>query len=146
MCRSSFHGIVELIKDSKYFKYNLDRKKKASIEYQLLVFLRKMGLEGIEGNHDKIATFMGCGQGSMKTYAKQVRKAILKLKEKVIVWPDEEEKERMKLFIKCKHDFQKCIDIIDGTLIILHDRPYVFGDSYWTQKTCYALIKCTIDL
>ena len=68
-----------------------------------------------------------------------MRRAILKLKEKVIVWPDVEEKERMKVFIKCKHGFQKCVGIIYGTLIILHDRPHVFGDSYWTRKSCYAL-------
>ena len=68
-----------------------------------------------------------------------MRKAILKLKEKVIIWPDAEEKERMKLFIKCKHGFQECVGIIDGALIILHDRPHVFGDSDWTRKTCYAL-------
>ena len=139
MARSSFHAIVELIKDSKQFQNKPRRKKKASVEYHLLVFLRKMGSEGTEGNSDKIATFMGCGKGSVKVMVKRVRKAILKLKEKVIVWPDAEEKERMKLFIKCKHGFQKCVGIIDGTLISLHDRPHVFGDSYWTRRTCYAL-------
>ena len=70
-----------------------DRKIKASVEYHLLVFLQKIGSEGIEGNSDKIATFMGCGKGLVKTMVKQVRNAILKLKEKVIVWPDAEEKE-----------------------------------------------------
>ena len=52
MCRSSFHAIVELIKDSKYFKNKPGRKKKASVEFHLLVFLQKMGSEGTEGNHD----------------------------------------------------------------------------------------------
>ena len=43
MTRSSFHDILELIKDSKQFQYRM--KKKASVEHHLLVFLRKMGSE-----------------------------------------------------------------------------------------------------
>ena len=70
---------------------------------------------------------------------KRVRKAILKLKDKIVVWPDKEEKEWIKKFIKLKHGFQKCIGIIDGTLIVLHDCPRIYGDSYWCQKDCYSL-------
>ena len=102
MCRKSFHSIVELIKDSKQFQNKPNRQKKASVQLHLLVFLQKMGAEGTEGNNDKIASLLGIGKGSVNVFVKRVRKAILKLKEKVIVWLDEEEKERMKRFIKLK--------------------------------------------
>ena len=35
--------------------------------------------------------------------------------------------------------FQKCIGIIDGTLIILEKRPKNYGDSYFCRKQCYAI-------
>ena len=57
MCRKSFHSIVELIKDSKHFQNKPKKRKMATVQLHLLVFLRKMGAEGTEGNNDKIASF-----------------------------------------------------------------------------------------
>ena len=139
MCRDSFRTIVELIEDSKYFKSNPIKRKKGPVELHLLVFLRKMGSEGTEGNSDKIANFFGIGKGTVNLYVKRVKRAILKLKKQFIVWPDEKEKTRIKTQIKLDHGFQQCIGIIDGTLIVLHAKPHFFGDSYWCRKSCYAL-------
>ena len=55
-----------------------------------------MGAEGTEGNNDKIASLLEIGKGTMNTYVKRVRREILKLKDKIVVWPDKEEKERRK--------------------------------------------------
>ena len=52
-----------------------------------------MGAEGTEANNDKIALLLGISEGTVNTYVKRVRRAILKLKDKIVVWPDEEEKE-----------------------------------------------------
>ena len=98
-----------------------------------------MDAEGTEGDNDMIVSLLGIRKGNVNGFVKRVKIAILKLKEKIIIWPDEEEKERMKRFIKLKHGFQKCIGIVDGTLIVLHDRAHRYGDSYWCQKNCYAL-------
>ena len=66
-------------------------------------------------------------------------KALLNLKEEVICWPDGKEKESLKLRIKISSGFQKCIGIIDGTLIFLHERPKKYGDSYYCRKGRYAV-------
>ena len=51
------------------------------------------------------------------------------LKDKVVAWSNEEEKRRMKQRIKIKYGFQKCVGIIDGTLIVFHHMPLRYGDS-----------------
>ena len=139
MCRESFNAIVELIRDSKYFTNHPKKRKKGPVELHLLVFLRRMGAEGTEGNSDKIANFFGIGKGTVNVYVKRVKRAILKLKDKFVVWPDAKEKDRIKCQIKLNHGFQQCIGIIDGTLIVLNQRPHLYGDSYWCRKNCYAL-------
>ena len=77
-----------------------------------------MGAEGTKGNNNKIASLLGIGKGSVNAFVIRVRIAILKLK--IIVWPDVEEKERMKRFIKLKHGFQKCIGIIDVVHLLFY--------------------------
>ena len=105
----------------------------------LLVFLRRMGAEGTEASSAKLAHEFGIGKGSVNFYIKRVRKAILDLEDKFVAWPDEKEKERIKTRIKLKSGFQNCIGIIDGTLIVLHHRPHLYGDSYFSRKSCYAI-------
>ena len=69
----------------------------------------------------------------------RMKNAILSLKDKVITWPTQAQKERMKLEIKTKYGFQKCVGIIDVTIIILQNRPVKYGDSYYCRKNVYAL-------
>jgi len=48
-------------------------------------------------------------------------------------------KKRTKQRIKIKYGFQKSVGIIDGTLIVLQNRPLRYGDLYWCRTNCYAL-------
>ena len=46
----------------------------------------------------------------------------------------------MKQQIKIQYGFQKCIGIIDDTVIVLNNRPLQYGDSYWCRKKYYVII------
>ena len=139
MQRESFHKLTELLKDDDNFKNINGKKKKGNINQHLLVFLKRVGLEGTSGSASSIATFFGIGQGTVRNYVIRTTKALLNLKEEVICWPDGKEKESLKLRIKISSGFQKCIGIIDGTLIFLHERPKKYGDSYYCRKGRYAV-------
>ena len=94
-----------------------------------------MGAEGTKASSSKLALEFGIGKVAVNLYIKRVRKAILDLEQEHVVWPDKEEIERSKTRIKLKSGFQQCIGIIDGTLIVLHQRPHLYGDSYFSQKS-----------
>ena len=137
--RSSFCTIADLLAKSDCFWCFPGKRKKASVEKHLLVFLRRLGCEGVEGSRVSLASFFGIGKGTVDLYVERVVDALLELKDKVVIWPKGEKKETLKREIKCNFGFQRCIGIIDGTIIILNDRPLKFGDSYWCRKHCYSL-------
>ena len=55
------------------------------------------------------------------------------------MWPTASEREVMKTEKKVLYGFQNCIEIIDGTIVILDKRPSYYGDSYWCRKQCYSM-------
>ena len=58
MQRESFHKLTELLKDDDNFKNINGKKKKGNINQHLLVFLKRVGLEGTSGSASSIATFL----------------------------------------------------------------------------------------
>ena len=136
--RSSFHWLCDLFSKSPHL-LSQGNKEIFSIEFHLLLFLRKVGSEGVEASDTKMANFFGIGKGSVSILFNRMKQAILSFKRDVIKWPTEQEKNAMKLEIKTRYGFQKCVGIIDGTIIILNQRPQKFGDSYWCRKCVYSL-------
>ncbi len=136
--RYSFHWLLQLFIDSPELA-SVGTKERLPPALHLLLFLKKVGSEGVSANDSQLAQFFGIGKGTVPIMFRRMKSAILSLKEDVISWPTAEEKEIMKLEIKAKYGFQKCIGIIDGTIIILSQRPDRYGDSYWCRKCCYSL-------
>ena len=139
MTRTGFKALLHAIKDDDVFKSHPGKMKKAPVEHHLLVFLYRVGREGSAGGDATVATFIGIGKGSVKNYVRRVTKALVRLKDDVVVWPRGEEKDNLKTRMKVNFGFQKCIGIIDGTLIPLARRPTEYGDSYFCRKQCYAI-------
>ena len=139
MSRHAFNVIFPLIHQHKVFKKEGIGKKQYAVQLQMLVFLKRIGSEGAEGNSKKIANFFGISSGTVRNIIKRVTKAILSLKDDVIMWPKASEREAMKTQIKVLYGFQNCIGIIDGTIVILDKRPSYYGDSYWCRKQCYSM-------
>ena len=139
MSRSAFWVIHDLIKYHEVFLQQNNHRQQYPVELQLLVFLKRLGSEGVEGNNTKVASFFGIGKGSVDNYVNRVRKAVLSMKADIIRWPDAEERARIKKEIKINYGFQQCIGIIDGTIIVLCQKPSYYGESYFCRKQCYAV-------
>ena len=105
----------------------------------MLHFLKRLEGEGVAENADSLADYFGIGKGAVYTVINRITKTLLSLKDEYIRWPNEEEKETMKMEIKFKYGFQNCIGIIDGTIIILDKKPLQYADAYWCRKHCYSL-------
>ena len=139
--RNAFWHIYNMINDKSSLQALSLKggRKKLPIELQLLNFLKRLGSEGVAGNADSLADYFGIGKGTVYTVINRITKTLLSLKDEYIRWPNEEEKETMKMEIKFKYGFQNCIGIIDGTIIILDKKPLQYADAYWCRKHCYSL-------
>jgi predicted DNA-binding protein YlxM (UPF0122 family) len=60
------------------------------------VFLFCVGKEGSAGSASAVASHFKIGRGSVHNYMKRTVKALHEMKEAVIHWPDDTEKEDMK--------------------------------------------------
>ena len=138
--RQSFWLLHDQLKESTYFqqKKHSDPAITRLLFQQLLVFLYRIGMEGSSGSASNIAAFFGIGYGSVQRYVQNITKAVLEFEDKVITWPNEQEKEEMKARIQGS-GFRHCIGIIDGTLVFLSRKPSVSAESYYSRKCAYAV-------
>jgi hypothetical protein len=52
----------------------------------------------------------------------------------MLFWPAEEEQQGISSRIKAKHAYKNCVGIVDGTHVLLSNRPENCGEEYYTRK------------
>ena len=137
----SFFKFVEMIQNDPIF-HKRKFKKARPVEHQLLVFLYRIGREGVGASLNSLSTFFKIGKGSIRNYIKNCLKAILKLQHQTIYWPSQSERDEMKQRLMAT-GFRHCVGIIDGTLVCLDRRPAHHHECYYSRKSDYS-INCTI--
>ena len=136
MSRESFLALVEKVRSHKAFRCK--NKKSRSVEFQLLVFLYRTGLEGSAGGNRRVSANFGIGSGTVGTYVTNCMNALLSIKREHVHWPNDEEKKTMKDRMST-HGFRHCIGIVDGTLIMLKQSPNHHPETYFSRKKQYAI-------
>ena len=139
MNRSSYHILLSLLEHKETFYTVSKGRKQLPIPLQLLIFLRRIGSEGTEASYTKLAVFFGIGAGTVSVVVRRVQNAFLEHYDELVSWPSLEGKSLMKEQIKVEYGFQNCIGIIDGTIIIMDEKPLKYGESYYCRKNCYSL-------
>jgi hypothetical protein len=137
LSRESFFLLLEEIQTKKAFKKS-KFKGQRPIAFQLLVFLFRIGKEGSGGGPLCVSSHFGIGKGSVINYVRRCTHALLEMKDNVVYWPGQEEKDEMKTRLSA-NGFRHCVGIIDGTLVVLDTRPEKFHECYYSRKSCYAL-------
>jgi hypothetical protein len=137
LSRESFHLLLEEIRDLPHFKSKRTNKQQP-VALQLLVYLFRVGKSGSGGSANACSTHFGIGVGSIYAYVRRVVEALLSLSKDVIYWPDKNERNDMKSRLSST-GFRHCVGIIDGTLIVLENKPEKFHECYYSRKSCYAL-------
>jgi hypothetical protein len=137
LSRESFFLLLEEMSSKKAFKQS-KFKKQRPVAFQLLVFLFRVGKEGTGGGALSVASHFGIGKGSVKNYVRRCVKALHEIKDSVVYWPSQEERDLMKARLAA-FGFRHCVGIIDGTLIVLDFKPEKYHECYYSRKCCYAL-------
>ena len=136
--RESFFLLLDQIKTQKAFVQNPKKKKQRSVAFQLLVYLYRVGQEGVGGGCGPVGGFFGIAKGSIKNYVRRCVLALLQMKDDVVYWPDKRERKEMRNRLSVK-GFRHCVGIIDGTLVQLAFRPEAYHECYYSRKCMYAL-------
>jgi len=141
LSRTSFHLLVDLIKDNEVFKSGSRGTKPAPVEFQLLVLLRYLGLRGNGSSNRRMKNFFRAGgSGSMENWRNNAMEAILCLREQVIRWPNELERQQIAKRFERKFGWRNCVFIIDGTLFPLTTKPQLEDyPDYYGRKLGYTI-------
>jgi len=142
-----FFELLVLIKDHPVF-HNQSNNKQFPVQYQLCVFLYRLGGAEGGGSHARTGILLGLGEGTVSLFSNRVLRAILDLREEYIQWPTAPKADQIKKRIGdgSRQVFQDCIGFIDGTFIILKYAPFKDWYFYWNRKSTYAInamVVCT---
>ena len=91
MTKPSFLRLVELIKQDPIFS-NESLHKQAPVWMQVMVTIQVLGLDGTGASVGRAARMSGFGHGTVVKFKNRVFAALLRLKDRFIFWPKEDER------------------------------------------------------
>ena len=138
MDKESFVRLVGLIENQDVFKNN-SRNQQTPVWIQLAITLNRLGFDGTGSSINREAIMFGFSYGSVELFTNRVFKAILNLEEEYVRWPNARKRRRISERIKLKHGFSNCVGFLDGTPIVLFQKPGVDGEVYFSRKKQYAI-------
>ena len=125
MFPSSFSIIAARIKTHPVFDAGGLRRQEPA-EFQLRVALKRFSTEGSSASGlSVISKHFGIGKGTVNLYTDRVTTALMSLWDEVVSWKSDDEKRQMRerLVKKGFEVFERCVGIVDGTLIVLKEKP-----------------------
>lgn len=135
MTSESFKKLVQLISSHDIFKSNSERKQ-APVELQLAIFLHRVGSRSDIFN---ICSKFGIGEGTVILYTKRIVKAIIAQKNLFVQWPKGEKRNYVHRGFQLIEGFENVIGAVDGTHIILNEKPSISPELYFNRKKCYSI-------
>jgi hypothetical protein len=138
MDKLSFKVVVDLINNHPIF-HNNSRHKQADVWIQLMVGLQRLGCDGNGVSCGRIAVFFGISEGAVISYTRRVIIAIFSLQAMAVTWPDTIERLEISKRLDERYGLLGAVGIIDGTPIVLGQRPEVDGEVFFNRKQRYAI-------
>ncbi|KAJ7081705.1 hypothetical protein C8R44DRAFT_652929 [Mycena epipterygia] len=138
----TFDRLVNKIADDPVFANNSSNGQ-MPVEDQLAITLFRFGHSGNAAGLQKVANWAGVGKGTITLVTRRVMTAILRpdFMAEVVCMPTTSEKEKSKAWVQvhsCKA-WRNGWRMVDGTLVVLFDRSFWFGESYFDRKCNYSL-------
>lgn len=138
MSKSSFLGILDQIKHHEIFQNNSNHKQ-MSVKFQLALALERLGTSGNGASVGRFAREFGISVGTVSLFTQRVIVALLSLKPIYIKWPSEQERATISDRIGNASGFYGCVGMMDGTHIILDNKPYKDAETYINRKGSISL-------
>jgi DDE superfamily endonuclease len=136
--REAFEFILQNIKSHPVFQNNSSAKQ-FPIEYQLQIALFRFGRFGNSASLKDIERTFGVSEGTVINATRRVVEAILSLEDKYLRWYTVEESTEIKRRIYQMSGFPHCLGFLDGTTIVLAEKPVKDGEFYFNRKSEYGL-------
>ena len=134
MTPQNFYNLSSLIKTHPIFNTN-GTKQQADVSLQLAVFLRRLTVSDIF----TICALFGVAEGTVILYTQRVLEAILSFKLHFVKWPNDEERQDVLQGFKDIGGFQNVIGSIDGTHVILTNKPPKDPEVFFNRKKHYSI-------
>jgi hypothetical protein len=134
MTPQNFYKLSSLIETHPIFSTN-STNQQADVSLQLAVFLRRLAI----GDIFSICALFGVAEGTVILYTQRVLKAILSFKLHFVKWPKGEERQTVLQGFKDIGGFYNIIGSIDGTHIILTNKPPKDPEVFFNRKKCYSI-------
>ena len=136
-CRDhpSFWRLHHLVKEHPIFMSPQHSwQVQAPSEFQLLVLLKYVGLQGIDASNTSLASHFQISIGTTEKYRKWAAQAVLSLEADLYHWPDHLEHRTMSFAIQKKWFSPNCVGFMDGTLLPFEFKPKLHGETYYSWK------------
>lgn len=145
MDRLSFKYVTSLIKDDPVF-YNNSNIPQTPVHAQLHYALYKFGSDGKAGSWTSGASKWGISEGHMYDCTLRVIEALCKLKDQLIIWPNQNKRKMESMKNSDREGFLGAVGELDGTDIVLKFKPggAFRGEIFFNRKKRYALDLCAV--
>jgi hypothetical protein len=130
-----FQQLADLIRSHPIFS-SQGNKPQACIEFQLAVFLCRLGSTG---SLFEVCSRFGIGEGTVILFTKRVIQAIMAQKKNFIKWPISEERKKVHEGFENLGGLKNVIGAVDGTYIPMKNAPNKDPEVYFTRKKRYAI-------
>ena len=138
MSKDSFVRIVRCLEKHPIFENNSHRKQ-TSAWIQCLVVFRRFGCYGNANSLGSNGRNSGFSEGAIVNFVSRVTTALLSIRKQVIKWPNANERVKIKTRFKNDSGVVGAVGIIDGTPVVLSQRPTIDGEVFWSRKSCYCI-------
>jgi hypothetical protein len=142
--KNVFLDVVNKIENHEVFNHS-GHKTQRSVDFQLLVCLRRLGLHGNGNSYSSLQHFFHISIGAIDTYCDRCLSALHTLRNEVIKWPVSTEKKKISDAIEKKTKLPGCIGFIDGTHIEFEFKPSTYGEDYYNYKCAYSLTLSCVE-
>ena len=93
--RESFFLLLDKMKERRAFVRISKKKQQRPVAFQLLVYLFRVGRDGIGGGSHLVGAYFGIAKGSVNNYVRRCVRALLEIKNDVVYWPSKRERKEM---------------------------------------------------
>jgi hypothetical protein len=139
---TTFDELVAALEGHSIFA-NDSPNPQLSVESQVALTLFRFGHSGNAAGLQKVATWAGAGKGTVLKCTRRVITAILdeQFMKANVRLPNDEEKRDAQAWVRAHscRKWGKGYLLVDGTLVVLYDRPHWYGESYYDRKCNYSL-------
>ena len=139
MSRDTFNQLLEAMQGDLVFETKPTGWKQIECRTQLGIFLYRCG---DSGSGVRVAIHFGVAEGTVFLCIARVVLALLRLWKSYIKWPEPGSMEYRRLknaIAEQSPYFEGCVGFVDGSEIILKEKPLLDGESYFSRKKNYSI-------